>query len=77
MGLWGNGIAPSMEAAYGFPPENGTERLCTSDIALIQGFPTYWKISGPVYKVLGQLGNSVAPPVAYQIAMSVRNALIK
>lgn len=77
MGLWGNGIAPSIEAAYGFPPENGTERLCTSDIALIQGFPTYWKISGPVYKVLGQLGNSVAPPVAYQIAMSVRNALIK
>ena len=77
MGLWGNGIAPSMDAAYGFPPENGTERLCTSDIALIQGFPTYWKIYGPVYKVLGQLGNSVAPPVAYQIAMSVRNALVK
>jgi DNA (cytosine-5)-methyltransferase 1 len=77
MGLWGNGIASSREAAAAFPPENGTERLSTQDIALIQGFPEDWEIKGPVYKVIGQIGNSVAPPVAYQIARAVRNALLR
>jgi hypothetical protein len=29
-----------------------------------------------VYQVLGQIGNSVAPPVAYQFALAVRKALL-
>ena len=77
MGIWGNGIASSREAALAFPPENGTSRLSVQDIALIQGFPTDWFVTGPVYKVIGQVGNSVAPPVAYQVAMAVRKALSK
>lgn len=77
MGLWGNGIASSRADAAAFPPENGTERMSIQDIALIQGFPDDWKIKGPVYKVIGQIGNSVAPPVAYHVAIEVRNALLR
>jgi len=76
MGLWGNGIAATRELAAGFPTENGTIRLSVEDIALIQGFPSDWSIQGPVYKAIGQIGNSVAPPVAYQVAIAVRNALL-
>ena len=77
MGIWGNGVAPSKEAARAFPPENGTMRLSTDDVSLIQGFPSSWQIKGPVYKNIGQVGNSVAPPVAYQVAIAVRKALLK
>jgi DNA (cytosine-5)-methyltransferase 1 len=76
MGLWGNGIAATRALAAGFPTENGTIRLSVEDIALIQGFPSDWLIQGPVYKAIGQIGNSVAPPVAYQVAVAVKNALI-
>ena len=68
-------MAPSKESARAFPPENGTIRLSTDDVSLIQGFPSNWKIKGPVYKNIGQVGNSVAPPVAYHVAISVRKAL--
>ena len=77
MGIWGNGVAPSRESARAFPPENGTVRLSTDDVSLIQGFPSNWEIKGPVYKNIGQVGNSVAPPVAYHVAISVRKALLK
>lgn len=77
MGLWGNGIASSRADAAIYRPENGTERMSIQDIALIQGFPDGWVVKGPVYKVIGQIGNSVAPPVAYNVAIAVRNALLK
>jgi DNA (cytosine-5)-methyltransferase 1 len=77
MGLWGNGIAPTRQAAASFPPENGTARLSVEDISLIQGFPNEWQIEGPVYKAIGQIGNSVAPPVAYNLALQIRRALIE
>lgn len=76
MGLWGNGIAPTRQAAEAFPPENGTKRLSVEDISLIQGIPSEWRIQGPVYKAIGQIGNSVAPPVAYNLALQIRSALI-
>jgi DNA (cytosine-5)-methyltransferase 1 len=76
MGLWGNGIAPTRQAAASFPPENGTARLSVEDISLIQGFPNDWQIEGPVYKAIGQIGNSVAPPVAFNLALQIRSALI-
>jgi len=76
MGIWGNGISPSRESANAFPPEDGTQRLSVQDVSLIQGFPCEWVIRGPVYKVIGQIGNSVAPPVSYNLALAIRQALL-
>lgn len=73
--IWPHGVAVSREAAHRFPPENGHFRLSVQDCALLQGFPADWRFSGAVYQVLGQIGNSVAPPVAYQVACAVRAAL--
>ena len=66
--IWPNGVAASKEAAKNYPAKNDHYRLSVEDCAILQGFPSYWKFSGPVYKVLGQIGNSVAPPVAYNVA---------
>jgi DNA (cytosine-5)-methyltransferase 1 len=74
--IWPHGVAQSREAAHRFPPENGHFRLSVQDCALIQGFPADWQFAGAVYQVLGQIGNSVAPPVAYQVALAVRKALL-
>ena len=77
MGIWGNGVAASIAEAEAFVPENGHTRLSISDCAIIQGFPKEWKISGPVYKAIGQIGNSVAPPVAYAVAKAIKSALMQ
>jgi len=74
--IWPHGVAASREAAHRFPPENGHFRLSVQDCALIQGFPESWQFAGAVYQVLGQIGNSVAPPVAYNLARAVRHALV-
>jgi len=73
--IWPNGVAASREAARRFVPDNGHFRLSVPDCALLQGFPESWRISGAVYKSIGQIGNSVAPPMAYQVAVSVQRAL--
>jgi DNA (cytosine-5)-methyltransferase 1 len=73
--IWPNGVAASREAARRFVPDNGHFRLSVQDCALLQGFPESWKISGAVYKSIGQIGNSVAPPMAYQVALSILRAL--
>ncbi len=75
MGIWGNGVAETIEKAEAFEPENGHTRLSISDCALIQGFPSDWIIRGPVYKAIGQIGNSVAPPVGYAVAKAIHMAL--
>lgn len=75
LGIWPNGVAASREAAQKFEPENGHFRLSVSDCALLQGFPECWRFSGAVYKAIGQIGNSVAPPMAYHVALSVARAL--
>lgn len=75
--IWPHGVAPSREDARKFPPENGYFRLSAQDCALIQGFPPSWRFAGAVYQVLGQIGNSVCPPVAYHLAVSVRRALLR
>ena len=41
----------------------------------MQGFPENWKFSGAVYQILGQIGNSVAPVVGYQVGRAVAEAL--
>ena len=73
--IWPNGVQLSRDAAAKFPPENGHFRLAVQDCALLQGFPEDWRFAGAAYQVIGQIGNSVCPPVAYAIAKSVATAL--
>jgi DNA (cytosine-5)-methyltransferase 1 len=75
MQIWPNGVQADRKKASAFPAKNGHFRLSVQDVALIQGFPESWKFAGAVYQVLGQIGNSVSPPVAYQVALSVVNVL--
>lgn len=74
--IWPNGVQPTREMASTFRPENGNFRLSVADCALLQGFPESWKFSGAVYQALGQIGNSVCPPVAYQVARHIAAALL-
>lgn len=75
MEIWPNGVQNSRIKASGFPAKNKHFRLSTQDVALLQGFPEDWLFSGAVYQVLGQVGNSVVPPVAYQVAKAVADAM--
>lgn len=73
--IWPNGVQRDREAAAKFPPENGHFRLGAQDCALLQGFPESWRFAGAAYQVIGQIGNSVCPPVAYAVAKAVATAL--
>ena len=73
--IWPNGVASNREQAARYIPDNGHFRLAVADCAILQGFSESWQISGPVYVAIGQLGNSVAPPVAYHLAGSISDAL--
>ena len=73
--IWPNGVQKSRKEAMAFPPENGHFRLSVQDCAVLQGFPEDWQFEGAAYQILGQIGNSVCPPVAYSIAKSVLQAL--
>ena len=73
--IWPNGVQKSRETASQFPAENSHFRLSVQDCRLLQGFPDDWEFSGAVYQILGQLGNSVCPPVAYAIAKNLLHAL--
>ena len=73
--LWPNGVQPTRSIANAYPPENQHFRMSVDDCALLQGFPADWRFSGAVYQALGQIGNSVCPPVAYAVARQVARAL--
>ncbi len=73
--IWPNGVQKTREKAVMFPPENGHFRLSVQDCALLQGFPDNWIFEGAAYQILGQIGNSVCPPLGYVIAKSVSRAL--
>jgi len=73
--LWPNGVQASQALADAFTPENGHRRLTVADCALVQGFPSDWQLAGAVYQALGQIGNSVCPPVGYVAALAVARAL--
>lgn len=75
MAVWPNGVQANREKASNFPAKHGHFRLSVPDVGLIQGFPEDWAFSGAVYQMLGQIGNSVAPPVGYQVAQQVARAL--
>lgn len=73
--VWPNGVQSNRALASAFSPENGHHRLTVGDCALLQGFPADWRFGGAVYQVLGQIGNSVCPPVGYAVALQVARAL--
>ncbi len=73
--IWPNGVQKSRKAAAMFPPENGHFRMSVQDCALLQGFSDDWNFEGSAYQILGQIGNSVCPPVGYAVATSVADAL--
>ena len=75
--IWPNGVQTDRIKATAFVPENGHFRLSVDDCALLQGFPGNWRFSGAAYQILGQIGNSVCPPVAYAVARNVAIALGK
>jgi DNA (cytosine-5)-methyltransferase 1 len=73
--VWPNGVQLTRSMAAAYPPENGHFRMSVGDCALLQGFPADWRFSGAAYQALGQIGNSVCPPVAYVVARQVARAL--
>jgi len=75
MELWPNGVQANRSRASQFPAKHDHFRMSVQDVGIIQGFPENWKFSGAVYQMLGQIGNSVSPPVAYQVAKNVALAL--
>jgi DNA (cytosine-5)-methyltransferase 1 len=75
LGIWPNGVAADREKASAFVAANGHFRLSIPDCMLLQGFPADWPIRGPVYKALGLIGNSVAPPMGYRVAIAVAHSL--
>jgi len=76
MEVWPNGVQKDRSKASSFPAKNDHFRLSIDDVALLQGFSEDWKFAGAVYQQLGQIGNSVAPPVAYNVAVEVSKALV-
>ena len=75
LNIWPSGVQSTRALANAFTPENHHHRLTVADCALLQGFPADWRFSGAVYQVLGQIGNSVCPPVGYAVALQVARAL--
>jgi DNA (cytosine-5)-methyltransferase 1 len=73
--IWPNGVGEDREKAAAFRAENGHFRLSIPDCMLLQGFPADWPVKPPVYKALGLIGNSVAPPMGYRVALAVAHAL--
>lgn len=71
MGIDGLGIANEA------PPQDfvGMPRLTNKMVARIQGFPDSWKIAGKKTAAYRQLGNAFPPPVAEQVALSMKSWL--
>lgn len=74
--IWPNGVAETREKAAQFVAKNGAFRLSIADCMILQGFPADWPIRPPVYRALGLIGNSVAPPMGYAVAAAVAKALL-
>ena len=74
--IWPNGVAKNRLNAHKFVAKNRHFRLSVQDCAIIQGFPESWLFNGAVYMILGQVGNSVPPPMAYHVAKALLQTLI-
>jgi DNA (cytosine-5)-methyltransferase 1 len=75
--IWPNGVAKNRQAAALFPAKNGDFRLSVADCLVLQGFPGDWPTGGAVYRALGLIGNSVAPPMGYAVAKAMQEALTR
>ncbi len=75
LAIWPNGVAEDRGKAAAFVARNGHYRLSIPDCMVLQGFPGDWPFRGAVYRSLGLIGNSVAPPMAYHVAAAVARAL--
>lgn len=75
LGVWPNGVAADRMAASAYVAKNGAFRLSLPDCLVLQGFPGDWPVQPPVYFALGLIGNSVAPPMAYNLATAISKAL--
>ena len=53
----------------------GMPRLTVPMVALLQGFPKDWKISGKKTNAYRQVGNAFPPPVAAAVASQLREAI--
>lgn len=73
--VWPNGVAVDRDLASGYIVKNGHFRLSVPDCLVLQGFPTDWPVKRPVYFALGMIGNSVAPPMAFNLSMAISRAL--
>jgi len=73
--VWPNGVAADRQSARTFLAKNGHFRLSVADVGILQGFPEWWRFEGATYMQLGQIGNAVAPPMGYAVAMAVSDAL--
>ena len=72
LGVDGRGIAdhpPSEDFA-------GEPRLTVKMAARIQGFPESWNFSGKKTAAYRQVGNAFPPPVAYNVASSIKKAIV-
>ena len=71
MGIDGMGIAD-------FPPEKnfiGMPRLTKEMIAILQGFPSYWKFGNKKTMACRMIGNAFPPPVAKAVGQQIRKCL--
>ena len=78
LGLWPSGVQQTRERADSYPVRDdpSISRMCLDDIMRLQGFPLTWHLcGGTMTNKLGQLGNSVSPPVAKMMAEAVMKAL--
>jgi DNA (cytosine-5)-methyltransferase 1 len=69
-----NGISLANAA----PPQGFTEmpRLTLRMTARIQGFPDDWEFAGGKTAAYRQIGNAFPPPVAYAVALRIKDAII-
>jgi DNA (cytosine-5)-methyltransferase 1 len=72
--VWPHGVNRTRAGAQLFPTPNGYFRLSVPDCAVLQGFPGDWRFPSQAYLALGIIGNSVCPPVAYNLAKAIRRA---
>ena len=57
--------------------ENGERRKPTiEELKILQGFPSEFKFVGSYVDVWSMIGNSVPPPLAYQISKTIKNDLV-
>lgn len=50
-------------------------KLTVEQVAILQGFPAYWRIEGRKTARYRQVGNATPPPAAYAVGLALRAAL--